>query len=1458
MSTREFVEEWQGDLTGRKVLLQLSGGRDSCALLVLLSQTGVFFEAIHFVHRYASAIPRRMAASICRRYDVPLHEVEMTAELLDSLSAHPYDRPCRHCKAIMDRLSAEYAAAHGFDCIAVGDKSDDTALLNRLENGRHSVWSHYFNARVTLPDGIRIFRPLLSWDSGRVASFLAANDIAVERNGDTGDKYVEYSREGCPLQFKDYGAPFDVDLMEKLVRYNELCALFARDKGIRASVHLPSGNVVTIPCGHENDCREYLLAHGCELPRVVSTDHGGCCCLLSIPRTNAMRDIERLAPAVSRLSERLEIPLDRLSYRWSADGRFLDLVIDADEPIPEARLQALAIEVFHTRMMSVAQLSRSQSTALLTFPPERHAQYKAQMAFRLLAVFGPEFVDWLGRHGFSALHFAGNRDLYDVLASNLRGIKLSFSTEPPEATRGFCPVSIVSAMESVLLETVSDYCTRRNIQLIVCTEEHQSRLPSLTQQEDFYFELGRDIGNPHRVPLVDESFFTMAETVETPSFAVSDGIRRTVPDVLDRDDVVTIHVFGNCVAFGLCVDDPYTIASHMQSILGTDRGVRVVNHGAPAGLFPLNTLSRCLMEPMRSGDVAVLIDWFDPRLLQGRDDVFALHQWYGAAKTAEDSWFWDSELHPNENGTRFLAERLVSHVKIAASSKIDNFHCNALSYLGRAVDMSRHADVLSPYVRNVVRFAAAAVSRNVPLYYPPPPEGFSAPSRRLEYVRSIVDRYAPGLLPLLPEEKKPSVRRLIQLVIHSTVSPAALREVKDRLGALGEIAGEGDVGAAVVHYGLDGRLGMHSSFHFYIDSPDEIDAGFKADLGSFFALKKTRTLLYLGKFPSGDRDVDGGSQMARQLICTLRDFSTLDVTFIRKSSQVFSSPGVANVRYVKYLDPDGNKFQRRIENIGSNKVAVQNGVRYDLVVAAHCSKLFGLSDDLPLMAKAVVFPMFLSASYRRAGEVVPEAYAAEERKVLERVSQIITPSEDERDDILSDTKTDGRKIRVIPRSVDPLIVPVERSVGRVELVSIASIKRQKNHTGELRVLKELRQRGVDAHLSVVGDVYDRDEWLQLRQLVDDWSLETAVTWFNCLDRVQIAETLRKMTFGISTSRWETFGRGIFECLASGLPTVLPDSLKTVKGRLGDNSGAVFCADEAAMVDAIERMAHDQRLYRKLSRAAARVGELYASAVESERLVYALLAERNRYSTKFTNWHAEDCEVVYSGRYSECWRLGGRLRKYVRFDNRQQVEREFVTARNAWRAGVRTPRPVYCAWDSLQGKWFIEFEFVRTVDLGDWNLADYEGAFSNLVLLRNIAAENLWQAVADDLVGNLQDYGRSFAASVESEIAFVRQLVPMCTVHGDFTPRNLARGTDGEVFVFDFQCATLGPQDWDENYLLANFDPEELPGHILAKANPRYVSVVLKVRIARALRKNEPVERMLSLLRAWNGQCRCCE
>ncbi len=352
---------------GSKVLLQYSGGKDSTACLIHLLKKECQVTAIHFTHQYAYRVPINEARRICNHFNVNLEIIDITKKLKNLLLQDFRLRPCRFCKAIIDAMTVSYAQKNGFNIICVGDTKSDSTLVARLEKEDKSsvFFSRYFNQNVDLPQHMIIYRPLIYMSSDEVIAFLSENSIAVDRVQDTGDKYFEYSREGCPLQFKDFGVLYTEELMGKLKDYNEVCSEFARLHGIRASVHLPSGFIVTIPKGYEEECRKYLIAKNCPLGKNERNNSKATeLIVFTVAIYKEFEDQRIMSIALQRLMERIGLPDSQLIvthglYCLEKNAERLIVTVDfgremiygmlaMNKIIKSAFLRNVLLEIFHT------------------------------------------------------------------------------------------------------------------------------------------------------------------------------------------------------------------------------------------------------------------------------------------------------------------------------------------------------------------------------------------------------------------------------------------------------------------------------------------------------------------------------------------------------------------------------------------------------------------------------------------------------------------------------------------------------------------------------------------------------------------------------------------------------------------------------------------------------------------------------------------------------------------------------------------------------------------------------------------------------------------------------------------------------------------------------------------------------------------------------------------------------
>lgn len=256
-----------------RVLLMLSGGKDSSASLNVLREMDLEVTAVHFRHRWGYELSSDEARRISGLLGAGFVEIDFTDRFSKAVTGYRGGRPCLLCKKEMYRLVLDMLGTGEYDALCIGDNGDDKTTINRMKEhmgssgGESIYYNTYFGSELgmELPYGIKVMRPLLDLKSVEVDEYLVSKGIEIKKNGSTGDKYFEYSREGCPVQFHDPGTPITEESMDLLKKYDDCITTYAREQGIRASIHLPSQLIVTIPEGFENDAAGYLNQNGLEV-----------------------------------------------------------------------------------------------------------------------------------------------------------------------------------------------------------------------------------------------------------------------------------------------------------------------------------------------------------------------------------------------------------------------------------------------------------------------------------------------------------------------------------------------------------------------------------------------------------------------------------------------------------------------------------------------------------------------------------------------------------------------------------------------------------------------------------------------------------------------------------------------------------------------------------------------------------------------------------------------------------------------------------------------------------------------------------------------------------------------------------------------------------------------------------------------------------------------------------------
>jgi len=189
MDTGEFVEHFEHTfpgLVGQSVLVSLSGGRDSVALLHLLrdQRLDLRLEAAH-VHHGLRGEEADADARFCRQLsttlDIPFELIHLPDDDERPATGEAAWRRRRY------RVLHEYAASRGLAAIATGHHRDDIAEGVLVQLLRGAGPRAMAGIATETPDGI--IRPMLGWDRGAITDWLEQRQIAWREDSSNSDTH---------------------------------------------------------------------------------------------------------------------------------------------------------------------------------------------------------------------------------------------------------------------------------------------------------------------------------------------------------------------------------------------------------------------------------------------------------------------------------------------------------------------------------------------------------------------------------------------------------------------------------------------------------------------------------------------------------------------------------------------------------------------------------------------------------------------------------------------------------------------------------------------------------------------------------------------------------------------------------------------------------------------------------------------------------------------------------------------------------------------------------------------------------------------------------------------------------------------------------------------------------------------------------------------------------------------
>lgn len=151
-----------------------------------------------------------------------------------------------------------------------------------------------------------------------------------------------------------------------------------------------------------------------------------------------------------------------------------------------------------------------------------------------------------------------------------------------------------------------------------------------------------------------------------------------------------------------------------------------------------------------------------------------------------------------------------------------------------------------------------------------------------------------------------------------------------------------------------------------------------------------------------------------------------------------------------------------------------------------------------------------------------------------------------------------------------LFHPLDKIGNQLRISMIGSLVDKKGQALAIETLSELRKRGIDIHLDLLGEGPDRHK---LESLVEEYELNDKIHIHGNVDHPEFI--LNNSFLYIHTAKYEPFGLVILEAMACGLPVVCTDG----KGNRdliqeGANGFMVWERDPKLLADKIELLIND--------------------------------------------------------------------------------------------------------------------------------------------------------------------------------------------------------------------------------------------------------------------------------------------
>lgn len=218
----------------------------------------------------------------------------------------------------------------------------------------------------------------------------------------------------------------------------------------------------------------------------------------------------------------------------------------------------------------------------------------------------------------------------------------------------------------------------------------------------------------------------------------------------------------------------------------------------------------------------------------------------------------------------------------------------------------------------------------------------------------------------------------------------------------------------------------------------------------------------------------------------------------------------------------------------------------------------------------------------------------DERELLNAVSRVIVDTAYVEDMLRSYGLKHVPEMHVIPQGIDETYYTINCNPDNNVILSVGAIGPRKGHAYTIDMFNQLRAKGINVKLRIVGALTDKTYYELLQKKITDSQYCADISLEANLPREELLKAYASAKLFVLHSREESQGIVFAEAMATGLP-VVATKIGGIPYVVEDGKSGLLCpyGDVDSMTEMVAKLMKDEKLWKEYSDAAREIAKNYS-------------------------------------------------------------------------------------------------------------------------------------------------------------------------------------------------------------------------------------------------------------------------